>query len=226
MMSLPSESLWRPGFSPAITPLKKPLMKKLTFVMSFWLVLLMTGAMSRERVIAQSQDPLQEQLNFLKRQLQTHLTHSVGAGESPEIGNASFEAVSFETCRIAWRSSSEIGHSPDLPTAVSDFKMVNHVSVDLSSIDAARTKIYVVEEMKRRKIPWSLVLELSIRPRSPGFKLQMVTTKDGRVTRMPTMEQKNHAFFFHLRERRIVEDVSKTFEEVSNICRSRMQRRR
>lgn len=147
-------------------------------------------------------------------------------GESPEIGNVSFEAVSFETCRVAWKSLTETGHSNEIPTALSDIKVLNQVSVDLSSIDATRTKIYEVKGMKRQNISWSLVLELTIRPGRPGFKLQMVTTRRGEVTRIPAMEAKNHSFFFNIRDRLIVEDISKAFAEASNICWSRMQQRR
>lgn len=200
-------------------------MKKLKFVLSLGVVLLTTWALPFEQVTAQSQDPLQENLNFLKRKLQTHLTHSLREGEGREIGNISFEAVSFATCRVSWSILTDVGSSPDAPAALSAFKISNQVSVDLSSIDAARTKIYVVEEMARRNIPGSLVLELRIRPASPGFKQQMVTTKSGRVTRIPTMEAKEYSFFFNIRDRVVVEDISKAFADASNLCRSRMQRR-
>jgi hypothetical protein len=195
-------------------------MKKMPFALSVCFMLFMTCVGTREQVTAQSPDPLQERLNFLKTKLQKHLTHSVREGEGPEIGNVSFVAVNFETCRIAWESSSET------PTALGDVEVLNQASVDLSAIDPARTKIYVVEGMRRQNIPWSLVLELTVRPGSQGFKLQMVTTKSGRVTRIPTLVQKQHAFFFNIRDQRIVEDISKAFAEASNICRSRMQRGR
>lgn len=193
--------------------------------MSLGVVLLTTCALPCEQVTAQSQDPLQEKLNFLKRKLQTHLTRSMREGEGPEIGNISFKAVSFESCRVAWSILTEVGSNPDTPAALSDVKILNQVSVDLSSIDATRTKIYVVEAMARRNIPGSLVLELRIRPASPGFKLQMVTTKSGKVSRIPTMEVKEYNFFFNTRDRVAAEDISKAFADVSNLCRSRMQRR-
>lgn len=193
--------------------------------MSLGVVLLTTCAVPCEQVTAQSQDLLQEKLNFLKRKLQTHLTHSVREGEGREIGNVSFEAVSFATCRVAWSILSEVSPNPDTPAALSDFKISNQVSVDLSSIDAARTRIYVVEQMARRNMAGSLVLELRIRPASPGFKQQMVTTKSGRVTRIPTMEAKEYSFFFNTRDRVVAEDISKAFADASSLCRPRMQRR-
>jgi hypothetical protein len=198
-------------------------MKWLAFL-SLWLVLFTTSSLSRVQITSQSQDPLHDSLNFLKRKLQTHLTYSLRAEDSPEVGSSRFESLNFETCRIAWRISTETGQSPEIPAALSAVKISNHVSVNLSSIDAARTRIYVVEEMRRRNIPRSLVLELRIRPGSPGFKLQMVTTKDGRVTRIPTLEPKEYSFFFDIKDRRVVEEVSKAFAEASNICRARIHR--
>jgi hypothetical protein len=201
-------------------------MKTLILVLSFCLAVLTTSAVMAKQVAAISQDPLQERLDFLKRQLQRSLTHSPGGGEGQENGNTSFEPLGFETCKVAWRISTDMAHSTDTPSALSDIKLSNQVSVDLSSIDAARSKIYVVEEMRQRNVPGSLVLELKIRPGSPGFKVQMVMAKGGRVTRMPTREEKSYAFFFNTRGRAAAEDISKAFADASNTCRSTMQRPR
>lgn len=200
-------------------------MKILILIFSFCLAVLTTSAVRAKLVSAQNQDPLQERLDSLKRQLKRSLTHSQGGGEGQEIGNTSFEPLSFETCRVAWRISTDPGHSTDTPAALSDIKVSNQVSVDLSSIDAARTKIYVVEEMRRRNVPRSLVLELKIRPGSTGFNLQMVMDKGGRVTRMPTREEKYYAFFFNTRDRATAEEISMAFADASNMCRSIIQRR-
>jgi hypothetical protein len=66
-----------------------------------------------------------------------------------DLGNLKFEAINFETCKITWKTSLEYGDSADLPMPFRDLKMVSQVSVNLSSIDAARTKIYLIEPMKQ-----------------------------------------------------------------------------
>ena len=188
----------------------------LTLVLLFWLVLF--TAWQCEQIGAQSQDPLQEKLDFLKSKLEGYLTYSVKeGGGSPDLGNLKFEAVSFEGCRIAWRSS--MTSSTDSSQGFGDFRILNDVSVDLSSIDAKRTKLYIVEKMVERNIPRALILELNIRPGVPGFRHQMAITKDGRVTRN-VLDEKSYAFFFHTKDRSIAEDVANAFAEANTICRS------
>ena len=174
-------------------------------------------------VAAQSQDSLKERLDFLKTTLEKHLSYSVKGGEGPEIGSAKFEAIKFEGCRIAWKSSAQFGHSNELPQAPGDFSMVNHVTVDLSSIDPARTKIYTVRQMVARNIPRALGLELKIRPGSTGFKHLTETTRAGRVTRVE-LEENSFNFFFETNAQSTAEGVSKAFADANSICRSRMKR--
>jgi hypothetical protein len=198
-------------------------MKRLTF--TSWFCLLFTiFIVTGENVTVRSQDPLQEKLFFLKRNLQKYLTHSVGPEQGPQVGTVNLEAVSFETCQIAWKMSTEMRPAPELPTHLKDVKVFNHVSVDLSSLDAIKTKIYVMQEMTRRNMPRSLILELKTRPGASGFKLQMVAIKDGRVTKMPAMTTNNHSFLFDVRDQRMAESISKAFADASNICRSRKPR--
>lgn len=192
--------------------------------LSFVLSLLATCVLSGVQTIAQTSVSLQEELSFLKEKLEKHLTHSVKAGERAAIGNTVLEAMSFERCRIGWKISSEFRDNHDMPTGIGDIKISNQVSVDLSAIDPAKTKIYVVEGMKRRDISRSLVLELKTRPRTRGFMLQMVTTRGGLVTRVPAIEERQYAFFFDLNDQLVVEKISKAFHEASNICRSSMRR--
>jgi type IV secretory pathway TraG/TraD family ATPase VirD4 len=66
-------------------------------------------------------------------------------------------------------------------------------------------------------------MELNIRPGTPGFKHQMETTSDGRVTRT-ALEEKSYAFFFNANDQAIAEDVSKAFADASIICRFRVKR--
>ena len=193
-------------------------------MLCFSLALLTNRVATTAKAPAQSQSLLHERLDFLKAKLESHLSHSVEQGL--HAGDIKFEAISFETCNITWKISTEFGDSTDVPMPLRGVKMVNQVNVNLSSIDAARTKIYVVEQMKQRNIAWSLVLELKIRSGSRGFIQQLVTTKGGQVTRPPTLEERHYAFFFNFRDERIAEDVSKAFTDASTICRSRTQRLR
>ena len=192
----------------------------------FLSALLMTCAATGASVSAQSQDPLQKKLDYLKTNLERYLSHSLGVGEGAGAGKITFEAMSFETCRITWRISTAFERSADLPASIRDVQILNQVSVDLSSIDTTRTRIYVTEQMRQRGIPWSLHLELRIRPGSPGFKQRMISTRAGRVTARLNAEQKSFAFAFNTEDQPVAEDVSKVFAEASNICRSRMQRLR
>ena len=179
-----------------------------------------TGA----RVNAQSQDPLQNKLAFLRAKLERYLSHSTGTGEGPDDGNITWQAVSFETCRISWKITTDFGRNPEMPAAFRDLHTLTEASVDLSSIDPARTRLYVLEQLKQRNVPWSLALELKARPGSPGFKHRLITTKGGRVTRV-NVEARSSTFVFNTQDQSIAEDVSRVFAEASNICRSRMQRR-
>jgi hypothetical protein len=174
---------------------------------------------------AQSQDLLQQKLDFLKETLESHLSHAVGAEAGLNLGNLKFEAINFETCKITWKISTEYGDSADVPMPFRDLKIVSQVSVSLSSIDAARTKVYLIEQMKQRNIAWSLILQLSVRFGSPGFTQQLVTTKGRQVTRT-TLEERQNGFFFHFRDKQVAEDVSKAFADAGAICRSRPQRSR
>ena len=200
-------------------------MKRSMLRFTVCLIVLIICGVTAEQTIAQSQDPLQEKLTFLKRNLQKYLTHSVGPEQGPQVGTVNLEAVSFETCQIAWRMFTEVRPAPEIPAHLRDVKVFNYVSVDLSSLDAVRTKIYVVQEMKRRNVPRSLILELKTRPGAPGFRLQLVAHKDGRVTKMPAMTPDNYSFLFDVRDQGIAESISKAFADASNICRSRNQRR-
>ena len=194
-------------------------------IVCFSLALLTSGVATTAKAQTQSQDLLRQKLDFIKERLESHVSHAVGAEAGLNLGNLKFEAINFETCKITWQISTDYGDSADVPTAFRDFKMVNQVSVNLSSIDAARTKVYLMEQMKRRNIPWSLVLQLSVRPGSRGFTNQAVITKGRQVTRT-TAEDKQYSFFFHFRDQQIAEDVSKAFADASAICRSRPQRPR
>lgn len=191
-----------------------------------FLIVLTTCFILHAQTYARAQSLLQDKLNFLKENLERHLTYTVRAGEGPEIGNTSLEAVSFEGCRITWNISSEFGQSNDMAAGLGDVKVSNEVSVDLSTINPAKTRIYVMEGMKKRDFPWSLALELTTRPGSPGFNLQMISNRNGRVTRMRAIEAKQYVFFFNIKDQLIAEEVAKTFHEASNICRSNMRRRR
>jgi hypothetical protein len=172
-------------------------------------------------VASQSQDALKERLDFLKTTLESHLSYSVK--ESAQIGSVKFEAIKFEGCRMTWKSSAQFGHSQELPQALGDFSMVNHVSVDLSSIDPAGTKIYTVRQMVARNIPRALGLELKIRPGSTGFKHLTETTRAGRVSRVE-LEENSYNFFFETTAQSTAEEVSKAFADANSICRSRMKR--
>ena len=189
----------------------------------FLLVLLIV--FSCEDIAAQSQDPLKERLDFLKTKLENHLSYSVKEGEGSDIGSVKFEAIKFEGCEIAWKSSAQFSHSNQVPQALGDFSIINQVSVELSSIDPARTKIYTVQRMVERNIPRALVLELKIRPGSTGFRHLMETTRAGRVSTVE-LEEKSFAFFFDTNAQSLAEDISKAFADANIICRSRMKRAR
>ena len=193
--------------------------------MSFFAALIMTCAATGARVHAQSQDPLQNKLAFLKAKLERYLSHSMGVGEGPDAGSITWEAVSFESCRISWKITSDFGRSPEMPAAFRDLHTLTQASLDLSSIDAARTKLYVMEQLKRQNVPWSLMLELKIRQGSPSFKQRLITTKGGQVTARLNTEARYFAFVFNTQDQAVAEDVSRVFAEASNICRSRMQHR-
>jgi hypothetical protein len=186
----------------------------------FWLMLLV--ALACERIDAQPQDRLRSTLDSLKRKLETHLSYSMSEGQGSEVGNSKFEAVRFENCRIAWKSSSEVAQGNNIPQALRNVRIVNSTSVDLSWIDPDQTRIYTIKEMVKRNLPRALVLELKIRSGSPGFKKEMETTAGGRITRN-ALEAKSYSFFFDTNDRPIAEEVSKAFAEAINICRSRMR---
>jgi len=169
------------------------------------------------------QDPLHEKLEFLKANLERYLSHSVAPEQTPDLGSVTFEAVSFDTCKITWKISTEFSNNADLPMRMRDMTLMNRVTLNLSSIDAARTRIYVMESMKQRNIPWSLALQLNTRSGTPGFTEQMVTTIRGQVTRTPVLQERQFSFFFNLRDQRIAEDVSKALADASALCRSRTQ---
>lgn len=191
----------------------------------FFAALILTCAATGASVNAQSQDPLQSKLTFLQSKLERYLSHSLGVGEGPDAGNITWEAVSFESCKISWKITTDFGRSPQMPAAFRDLHTLTQASVDLSSIDAARTKLYVMEQLRRQNVPWSLALELKIRPGSPGFKQRLITTKGGRVATTVNTEARYFAFVFNTQDQAVAEDVSRVFAEASNICRSRMQRR-
>jgi hypothetical protein len=174
--------------------------------------------------IAQPQQPLDRTLDLLKTRLERYLTYEISEGQVSDLGTARFEAISFEGCRIAWKSSSEVGQNPDLPKPMRDVKIVNQASVNLSSIDPTRTKIYTVKEMAKRNLPRALILEVTVRAGSPGFKQQLETTARGRVTRN-ALEVNSYSFFFNTNDRAVVDEVSRAFADASEICRSRMKRR-
>ena len=195
--------------------------RTLTFL--FWLLLLI--ALPCERLDAQPQDPLRSTLDLLKTKLETYLSYSLSQGQVAEIGTSKFEAVSFENCRIAWKSSSEVAQdNNNIPPALRNVRIVNNTSVDLSWIDPDKTRIYTIKEMVKRNLPRALVLELKIRAGSPGFKKELETTAGGRITRN-ALEEKSYSFFFNTNHQAIAEEVSKTFAEAINICRARINRR-
>jgi hypothetical protein len=192
-----------------------------TFTLSLWLTLLVT--LPCEQIDAQSQDPLQSNLDLLKRKLETHLSYSLSQGQGAEVGTSKFEAVSFANCRIAWKSSSEVAQdNNNIPPALRNVRIVNNTSVDLSWIDPDKTRIYTIKEMVKRNLPRALVLELKTRSGSPGFKKQLETTAGGRITRN-ALEEKSYSFFFDTNDQAIAEEVSKAFAEAIKICRSRMR---
>ena len=193
-------------------------MKRRAIVSIFLLTLLVT--LPCGRIDAQLQDRLRSTLDLLKRKLETHLSYSLSEGQGPEVGTAKFEAVSFENCRIAWKSSNEVAQGNNIPQGLRNFRVVNNTSVDLSWIDPDRTRIYTIKEMVKRNLPRALVLELKIRAGSPGFKKQLETTAGGRVTRN-ALEEKSYGFFFDTNDQAIAEEVSKAFTEAINICRAR-----
>ena len=171
-------------------------------------------------------DPLHEKLDFLKANLEHYLSHSVTPEQAPDLGSITFEAVSFDTCKITWKITTAFNNSAEMPMRMRGMTLVNRASLNLSSIDVARTRIYVVESMKQRHIPWSLALQLSTRAGTPGFTEQIVTTIRGQVTRTPVMQERQFAFFFDLRDQRLAEAVSQAFADASAICRSTPQRAR
>ena len=192
-----------------------------TLVLSFASTLFVTLLCGQ--TTPQSQDALQGKLNYLKTKLESYLTYSEKEGEGPELGNVRFEAIRFDSCRIAWRSSAEFGQNGNLPSPLTNFRIVNQVSVDLSSLNPARTRIYIAENMARRNLRRSLLLELHIRPGSPRFKHQMETTSGGRVIRT-ALEEKSYAFFFEKNDQSVAEEIAKAFADASNICRLRVRR--
>ena len=192
-----------------------------TFTLLFWLMLLI--ALPCERIDAEPQDRLRSTLDLLKTKLETYLSYSLTDGQSAEVGTSKFEAVSFANCRIAWQSSVTQDNN-NVPPALRQLRMVNNTSVDLSSIDPHQTRIYTIREMVKRDLRRALVLELKIRPGSPGFKQQLVTTVGGRITRN-ALEVKSYAFFFDTNDQPVAEEVSKAFAEAINICHARINRR-
>jgi len=188
------------------------------FTLLVWLMLL--TVLPCGRIDAQPQDRLRSTLDLLKRKLETHLTYSLSEGQGPEAGTARFEAVSFESCRIAWTSSLEVGQHPDIPPPLRNTRMVNHMTVDLSSIDPDKTRIYTIKEMVKRNVPRALMLELKIRLGSRGFRQQLETTAGGRVTRS-ALEVKSYAFAFDTNDLSIAQEVLKAFTDAINVCRSR-----
>jgi hypothetical protein len=195
--------------------------KKLIAASSVWLMLVIASPSVQVR--GQSDGPLKGKLDVLKTKLEDYLSYSVKEGEGPDVGTVRFEAVSFDSCRIAWKSSMETGHSAELPQVMSDFRIMNQVSVDLSSIDSTRTRIYVVENMLKRNISRALVLELKIHVGSQGFKHQIVTTSASRRTKAELVET-SYAFFFETRDQSVAEEVAKAFADASNLCRVRVRR--
>ncbi|HEY6245456.1 MAG TPA: hypothetical protein VIX17_16015 [Pyrinomonadaceae bacterium] len=194
-------------------------MRRRVIVSLFLLTLVV--ALRNEQIDAQPQDRLGSTLDLLKRKLETHLSYSLSEGQGPEVGSSKFEAVSFENCRVAWRSSSEVAQdNTNIPPALRNVRIVNNTSVDLSWIDPDKSRIYTIKEMVKRNLPRALVLELKIRSGSPGFKQQLVTTAGGRVTRN-ALEEKSYSFFFNTNDQPIAEEVSKAFAEAVSICRSR-----
>jgi hypothetical protein len=187
-------------------------------------LLVLSIALPCEQTEAQPQDPLQVTLDFLKTKLETYMTYSLSEGQGPEVGNSKFEAVGFEGCRIAWKGSSEVGQHTDIPQPLRSVRLEVHTSVELSSIDPDKIRIYTIQEMVKRHLPRALVLELKIRSASPGFKQQLETTAGGRITRQ-ALEVKSYSFFFNTNDQSIAEEVSKAFADASNICRSRMKRK-
>ena len=174
-----------------------------------------------DQVRAQSQD-LRDRLDFLKTNLERYLSYTIREGNGPELGRARFEVIRFAGCKIAWTSSVEFEQSPDIPKSIGNLNIASQVSVDLGSIDAVSTKIYVVEGMLKRGLTRALVLELKIRPGSPGFKNQMETNKRGRAE-ASVLDTKSHSFFFDVNDRGVAEDVAKAFADASSICRLRMK---
>jgi len=197
-------------------------MKRQATVLLFSFVLFV--ASPSEQIDAQPQDSLRETLDFLRTKLESHLSYSLSEGQGPEVGTSKFEAVSFESCRIVWKSSSDVGQHPDNPQPVRSIRIVNHTTVDLSSIDPGKTRIYTVNEMIKRNLPRALVLELKIRSGSTGFRQQLETTVGGRVTRNG-LEVNNYSFFFNTNDQSTAEEVSSAFTNAINICRSKMSRR-
>src|SRR5262249_40075154 len=179
-------------------------LKKLILGSSFCLLLLLP--LPTTHIQAQSDGALKEKLDFLKTKLESYLSYSIKEGDSPEVGSMRFEAVSFKSCGIAWRSAMETGNNAELPTIMRNNRLVNHVSVNLASIDPARTRIYVVESMLKRNLTRALILELKIRPGSPGFRNQMETGRAGAGTNT-SLEERSSGFFFETRDRSVAEEV-------------------
>jgi hypothetical protein len=198
--------------------------RRTVFVLMCCISLALLTSSSATSAKAPAQDPLREKLDFLKEKLERYLSHSFKPEESDETGHIRFEAVSFETCKISWKISTEFSDSSEMPVRLRNLQMVNDVTVNLASIDAARTKIYVMEDLKKRNVPWSLALELKIRPGTPGFTQRMFA-KGVQVVRMSTQARQS-LFLFNLRDQRIAEQVSQVFADASNLCRYRPQRRR
>src|ERR1044071_5643426 len=134
-------------------------MKERIMTVLFWLMLLI--ALPFERIDAQPQDPLRSNLDLLKTKLEKYLSYSLSQEQGAEVGTSRFEAVSFENCRIAWKSSSEVAQdNNNIPPPLRNVRIVNNTSVDLSWIDPDKTRIYTIKEMVKRNLPRALVLEL------------------------------------------------------------------
>ena len=192
-------------------------------LMSFLSLALLTTSSATDAK-APVQDPLYEKLDFLKANLERYLSHSIAQGR--DAGTMTFEAVSFDSCKVTWKISTESGGSAELPVRMRNITIVNQISVNLSSLNPARTTIHVDEFMKQRNIPWALVLQLYVRAGTPGFTQHMVVSRPGQVTRIPVMQVRQSSFYFDLGDQRIAEEVSKAFADASAICQSRTQRAR
>ena len=193
-------------------------------MLCFSFVLLTSQLATGAKAPVQSRDPLHEKLDFLKTSLERYLSHPIAADQGSNAGSVRFETLSFETCKVSWKISTEVGDGAEVPARLRNMKMLNQVSVNLASIDPARTTIRLSEQMRQHKIPWALGLELHIRPGTRGFTQQLKA--QAQVTATTTQDARSYTFFFDYRDRQIAEDVSKAFADASNICRSKPPRSR